>query len=125
MEVAIAYAHKSHRPSFPVSIRQGLDVSHAKAEEVLTRWGRGVSYHDFELALGDLTGLVVGDGFDEEILAMRAPIFEEKLLYAYVKANNLAIPPGFLKHSIDIILQKPGGERREARSRDLTELMRL
>jgi hypothetical protein len=124
-DVAMAYADRSPRASFPVSINQALAVSRANAEEVLTRWGRGVSFHDFELALGNLNELVVGDGFDEEVRALKPPSFEERLLYAYLKHKNLAVPPAFVRDSIDVILQKPGGERREARARDLADLMKL
>jgi S-adenosylmethionine-dependent methyltransferase len=125
-DVAMAYADRSPRASFPDSINRALAVSRATAEEVLTRWGRGVSYHDFELAIGDLTNLVVGDGFEDEILFMKPVSIEEKLLYAYWKAMKLTIPPGFVRQSIDVILEKPGGPKpSQPANRDLTELTRL
>jgi S-adenosylmethionine-dependent methyltransferase len=125
-DVAIAYAHKSPRASFPISINEALGISRERAAEALTRWGRGVSYHEFELAIGDLTNLVVGDGFDDEILFMKPVSIEEKLLYAYWKAVGLTVPPGFVRQSIDVILEKPGGPNPSPRAdRDLSALTRL
>lgn len=117
-EVAVAYAAKSPRPSFPESIAAHRAVSEAEAEERLIRWGRGVSYHEFELALGPLEDLVVGDGFDPEILGEKPIAIEDRLLYTYWRAAGLSVPTGFVRQSIDIILRKPGGPPAPRRVRE-------
>ena len=65
-----------------------------------------MSYHEFELALGDVEPFIIGDGFDPE------PYFgvslETRLLFSYVKHRQLRVAPAFVRDSIEIILQKPG-----------------
>ncbi len=110
-ELALAYAHKSPRDSLWPSLEASVAKGEAAATEHLIRWGRGVSYHEFELALGTsppLTDLVVGDGYDPEILATKGITLEERLLYTYAKAKNLRVPPAFFRESLDVILRKGG-----------------
>jgi 2-polyprenyl-3-methyl-5-hydroxy-6-metoxy-1,4-benzoquinol methylase len=108
-EVAVRYAECSPRSTFPESMRQALAVSEETAIEKLTRWGRGVSYHEFELALGDLEGLVVGDGYDPEILSIKGISVSERCLYTYWVAAGIKAPVGFVRQDLDLILRKPGG----------------
>src|SRR5439155_7437846 len=54
-EIAMEYAARVPRPDFN---RAFLPPEPPSAEK-LARWGRGVSYHDFELAIGSLAGLCV------------------------------------------------------------------
>jgi 2-polyprenyl-3-methyl-5-hydroxy-6-metoxy-1,4-benzoquinol methylase len=107
-ELALAYAHKSPREGFWASLEPSITKGEAEATEHLIRWGRGVSYHEFELALGNLNDLVVGDGFDPEMLAIKSITLEERLLYTYMTARNVRIPPAFCRESIDVILRKGG-----------------
>ena len=110
-ELALAYAHKSPRDSLWPSLEASVAQGEAAATEHLIRWGRGVSYHEFELALGTsppLSDLVVGDGYDPEILATKGITLEERLLYTYAHAKKLAVPPAFLRESLDVILRKGG-----------------
>jgi S-adenosylmethionine-dependent methyltransferase len=110
-DLAVAYAGKSTRPSFGPAINARLAESESAAVETVIRWGRGVSYHEFELVLGDLSGLVVGDGFDPEILPLKSVTLEERLLYTYATARGLKIPPGFWRESLDVIMRKPDPAR--------------
>lgn len=106
-EVAIDYARFSPRTNLASDMARDKARSYAAAEESLVRWGRGISYHDFELALGDLSGLVVGDGFDSEILSYKSYVLEEELLERYVNEKQIKVPRGFLRQSVDVILRKP------------------
>ncbi len=51
-DLALRYWRRSERPDF----RKAMDeaVHDGREAEALARWGRGVSYHDFELAFEDL-----------------------------------------------------------------------
>jgi hypothetical protein len=109
-DVAVAYAYRSPRAEFVESIGSAAKQGPATAEESLIRWGRGVSYHDFELALGGLGELVVGDGFDPEMLGIKPVTLEEELLYSYWCAMDIRVPVGFVRQSVDVILRKPGGK---------------
>ncbi len=106
-ELAVEYAGRSPRESFPPWIYREREKSEEAAMEALIRWGRGISYHEFELVLGDLNALVVGDGFDPEILPLKYVTLEERLLYTYATARGLKVPPGFWRESLDVILRKP------------------
>jgi S-adenosylmethionine-dependent methyltransferase len=109
-DMAVAYADRSPRPEFVEAIEKAAKRGQSAAEESVVRWGRGVSYHDFELALGDLGELVVGDGFDPEMLEIKPVTLEEELLYTYWCAMDIRVPVGFVRQAIDVILRKPGGE---------------
>jgi 2-polyprenyl-3-methyl-5-hydroxy-6-metoxy-1,4-benzoquinol methylase len=106
-ELAVQYAAKSPRPTFPESMRQALAISEETAIEKLARWGRGVSYHEFELALGDLARLVVGDGYDPEILCIKSISVSERCLYTYWIQSGMTVPVGFVRQDLDLILRKP------------------
>lgn len=105
-EVAVAYASMSPRKDFAQAIESAAKKSPAVAEELLIRWGRGVSFQDFELALGDVSRSVVGDGFDPEILCVKPLVLEEMFLGMYAMKHTATVPPGFYRRSIDVILVK-------------------
>jgi 2-polyprenyl-3-methyl-5-hydroxy-6-metoxy-1,4-benzoquinol methylase len=115
-EVALRYASRSPRPEFIKSMDQARAAPNP--HEALARWGRGVSYHEFELALGDLNGLVVGDGYDPEILSMRPILVEERCLYTYWVDAKIDAPVGFVRDDLYLIFQK-GGTKRSLRDRVL------
>lgn len=108
--VALPYASRSPRAGLRESIADVLPKGEARAAEVLARWGRGVSYHEFELALGDLTNLVVLDGFAPEMLEWLGLSVEEQLLIEYWKRKPIPVPIGFARKTIDVILRKPEGD---------------
>ena len=116
-ELAVQYAHKSPRADFAAQFPAGHGSRTPRATPTqaeitkLARCGRGVSYHEFELALGDLAPLVVGDSFDPEILLAphRHISLEDKLLFAFAPWHSPNVPPAFLRTAIEVILQKPGG----------------
>lgn len=115
-ELAILYAHKSPRGEFVKQFPKpdGPAVPGTAATlGKLARWGRGISYHEFELMLGELGELVIGDSFDPEILDAphREISLEERALFAFAAHHSPHVPPAFLRRSIEVILQKPGGDR--------------
>jgi 2-polyprenyl-3-methyl-5-hydroxy-6-metoxy-1,4-benzoquinol methylase len=118
-QLAIQYAARSPRAPFVQSMADELKLSEARAVESLARWGRGVSFHEFELALGDLSSLVIGDGYDPEILKIRPIHTPERCLYTYWKHANIQAPVGFVRQDLDLILRKPGGPAMQVREREL------
>jgi 2-polyprenyl-3-methyl-5-hydroxy-6-metoxy-1,4-benzoquinol methylase len=121
-EVALDYYQRSPRPDFCEAISIARSHSEAEARNTLIRWGRGISYHDFEIALGPVENLVLGDGFDPEPLAYYGVPLETRMLYTYVKKKELNIPPGFLREPMDLILQKPDPTAPLIRKRSTEEL---
>ncbi len=103
-ELAIAYAKKSPRPFFAID---GTDAVHS-----LYRLGRGVSFHEFDLAIGLDQLVVANDGFSPVLHSRRGmgnPHFERGLIAAFGQyASHL--PNGFAKASIDLIIRKGEGK---------------
>jgi 2-polyprenyl-3-methyl-5-hydroxy-6-metoxy-1,4-benzoquinol methylase len=109
-ELALRYADRSPRQDFRDQIAAACTASDIDAHLVLARLGRGVSYHEFELAIGDVEPFIVGDGFDPEPLGYFGVSLETRLLFSYVKQKGLPIAPAFVRDTIEVILQKPGAE---------------
>jgi S-adenosylmethionine-dependent methyltransferase len=106
-ELAIHYAAFSPREMLVQSIGDALKQSESTALNSMTRWGLGVSYHEFQVALGDLTDLVVGDGYDPEIFSDRPVSLAERCLYTYWKHPGVNAPVGFARELLDLIFRKP------------------
>lgn len=106
-DVAREYAAYSPRESLGADMRRAPDQ--ATANLLLARWGLGVSFHEFEAALGHLSGLVVADGFDPPLCDVMPVTLEERLLFTYWVARGVTAPVGFVRENIFLILRKPGG----------------
>ena len=105
--IAVEYASRSPRKRFRDLMQAAASESRKQAVEMLDRWGRGVSFHEFELVLGDLQGLIIGDGFDEEVLANEPLEYDEELLVSYFVHANIPLPLGFARRNLALILRKP------------------
>jgi len=120
-EIALDYADRSPRQDFRDAIAASRDISDAEAYEMLSCLGRGISYHEFEIALGNVDNYIVGDGFDPEPLRYFGVSLETRLLYTYAKRKHLRISPAFLRDTIEIILRKPGAIPAKVGKRSLAE----
>jgi SAM-dependent methyltransferase len=109
-DLALRYADRSPREDFRNEIAAARAKSDIDARLSLARMGRGVSYHEFELALGDVEPFIIGDGFDPEPLGFFGVSFETRMLFTYVKQKRLRVAPAFVRDTIEIILKKPGAE---------------
>ena len=85
----------------------------------IDRWGRGVSFHEFEIALGsDLEMKVVADGF-ESIITNPIPVTRiEAHLMRYMNDTLPEMPLGFCRASLYLILRKNSTARRPAKRWD-------
>ena len=55
------------------------------ALEAIVRWGRGVSFHEFELVFGDLGRHVIASNYDPVLFAERPVQPEEAILSRYLE----------------------------------------
>lgn len=124
VEMALDYAGWSPRAPYVDSLARARAYSEEGGREQLARLGRGVSYHEFQLAIGDDESTIVGDGFDPEPLSYYGVNLETRILYTYAQRKKLAIPPAFLRETIEVILRKPGGTGPSLRPRDLDKIVR-
>ncbi len=107
-EVAMDYAARTPRGGFNGDFAS-VD---AAASLRLARWGRGVSYHDFEIALGSLEGIAVAGEWQHRRDA--DPWFAEwwagteaGRYHAFLRGIAPAVPVPWLEEEIAVALRKP------------------
>lgn len=109
-ELCVRYAERSPRAELregvATTLRQG---GMPAAIEFFQRSGRAVGYEEFELALGDLQGLVVGDSYDDCMVKqpVRAVTIGDEIAAFAAGSAGASIPRGFLRPSLEVILRKP------------------
>jgi S-adenosylmethionine-dependent methyltransferase len=106
-ELYARYAEYSNRRRFNTSFSKFEQMSLQELDTAIMRWGRGVSYHDFELAMGPEYGsCLVANGFEEEILSWFEVTFEEELLRQYFSVKELNVPLAFSRMVLNLIFKK-------------------
>lgn len=104
-DICSLYSKKSPRDGFndefsSILPRDEIDMK-------MTRWGRGISYHDFELTLGgNYAEHIVANGFEPEILTWFPVNLEEEILRFYITEKNLHIPDALTRSVLNIIFKK-------------------
>ncbi len=106
-ELYVRYADRSPREGFNSCFTNFENIPLQELDTSIMRWGRGVSYHDFELALGKNHGrYLVANGFEEEILSWVDVSLEEELLRHYFLAKELDVPLAFSRVVLNVIYKK-------------------
>ena len=107
-ELYARYMKNSPRKGFNDIFSEYENMSLEALETKICRWGRGVSYHDFEIAMGsDYWKYIVCNGFEPEILEYLDVPQEEELLRMYIKQRQeLKIPSAFTRVFLNFILKK-------------------
>jgi 2-polyprenyl-3-methyl-5-hydroxy-6-metoxy-1,4-benzoquinol methylase len=80
-ELAVRYYKFSQRDDFVSAMDVAVQGGADGALETLARWGRGMSFHEFELTFGDLRQHVIASNYDELLMPVR-DISKEKLSLA-------------------------------------------
>lgn len=108
LDVRRRYHNRSPRQHFAYDIGNVSKASPKEVEERLTRWGRGISYHDFELALGEgVHDMIVADGWEPEVRAL-APVFkDDEILLDIFKKFEISANKAFARSWLYLILRKP------------------
>jgi 2-polyprenyl-3-methyl-5-hydroxy-6-metoxy-1,4-benzoquinol methylase len=103
-ELRLAYANRSPREDFA----KDLASPSKQDSEKLTRWGCGISYHEFELSLGcDIHSCVVADGYEREIVRRWPIVWEDEQLRRAFEHYGLCQGIGFTRHNLFLIFRKP------------------
>ncbi|WP_249011635.1 class I SAM-dependent methyltransferase [Conexibacter sp. DBS9H8] len=111
-EVALAYARHSPRRDFTDAISAAAAEGPAEAAEALTRWGRGVSFHEFELVFGDLAGHVIASSYDPLLFGERPVHADDVTLSRYLGRMRPDLAPNWSRYWLDVILTPAPRERR-------------
>lgn len=99
----LAYAVHSPREGF----RQDMANAPDKLMS-LTRWGCGISYHEFELAISQgVHQYVVADGWEPEIVRSIGVTVDDTTLLNQVAVFAPSVHRAFARRALYLILQKP------------------
>jgi SAM-dependent methyltransferase len=101
-ELALRYFHRSERTEFVKALKAAEDD--AGLREAFARWGRGVSYHEFELVFGDLRRHVIASSWEPMLLPERNIFREELALQRVLDQARPDLPPPFSRYWLDLIL---------------------
>lgn len=109
--LALRYYHHTQRQRIISVLDEAIGTSEQAAELALIRLGRGVSFHEFQVALGieDLGSVLVADGYEPEMLTWFPITLEERLLQTFFLARAVPAPIGFARFVLNVILRKPVG----------------
>jgi len=106
-DLAVLYARFSPRAPFNRQIAAPVDAASILA---LARVGRGVSYHEFELAIGDLSGLRVSslNGYNRRNpLRMAKWLLREVVFERMLRSRGPNLPAEFYEPQLSFAIQKP------------------
>jgi len=103
-ELALRYRHRSPRRDFVDSLDAAAGQGEDALREAFTRWGRGVSYHEFELVFEDLPARTLATSWEPELLPERNVHREELVLQAALDEIDPSLPPSFSRYWLDLII---------------------
>lgn len=113
-ELAVRWAHRAAREHLAQDFPLIPNAASASDQDVkLARWGRGVSFHEFELVLGDARKLdVVSDktGFlrrSNPLLFTHGLVTRARRYERFLERVAPGYHPGFFRQYLDLIIRKP------------------
>jgi len=103
-QLALDYYPRSERPDFRAAIDAAAQNGHAAGLEAIVRWGRGVSFHEFELVFGDLSRHVIASNYDPLLFPERPVHPDEVILARYLERWRPGLAPVWSRYWLDLIL---------------------
>jgi SAM-dependent methyltransferase len=103
-DLALHYARNSERGDFTTAMADAAGRGDRVEREALARWGRGVSYHEFELAFGHLPSHVIASNYDPLLMGVRPVQPDEQRLGRGLFDHRPDLPPVFGRYWLDLIL---------------------
>lgn len=100
-DLALLYASRSSRAAFPALLAQS-----ASPMETLYRLGRGVSYHEFDLAIGLSEFEAIQDGYSNLLKHRGINNFFEGALMYLLERYAPHVPAAFSKQFLEMVLRK-------------------
>lgn len=106
IELQLLYADRSPRAGFAdnIAAHRARQPGDAALKELLIRWGQSVSFHDFEIALGDVNDRVLSSGLHPNLMKLRPERPEEAPLRDFLRTTDVVVHPGFTRYYLDLIL---------------------
>jgi predicted O-methyltransferase YrrM/Flp pilus assembly protein TadD len=107
-EIQVLYAAKSPREDSRGEIGQARREGPGEALETTTLWGSGISFHEFELAIGDdFHKAIVLDGYENDITACCPVSPAETAIERLFSEFGINVHRAFTRSSMFFVAQKP------------------
>jgi hypothetical protein len=103
-ELALRWGDRSPRADFVAAMAAARKRGDAALREAFVRWGRGMSYHELELILGDLRPRALACSWEPALLGERDIHRDELLLQQTMDTATPDVPPSFSRYWLDIVL---------------------
>jgi SAM-dependent methyltransferase len=111
-DLAVEYYRSSSRVDFTASLDEAATRGRPAALDALARWGRGVSFHEFEVTFGDLSKHVLASSHDVLLFGERPVLSEEVALSRYMQRSRPDLDGSWSRSWLDVILSPdPFAER--------------
>jgi 2-polyprenyl-3-methyl-5-hydroxy-6-metoxy-1,4-benzoquinol methylase len=110
-EVKAEYYQHSPREHFVYDVGSCIRAHGADSPELgekFARWGRGVSFHDFEIVLGrDVHNMIALDGWEEEIKPLAPVKDDDEVLLDIFKRTGTKANKAFARSWLYMVVRKP------------------
>jgi hypothetical protein len=107
-EVRIRYAERSPRSMFREAIAEAGARGPEQAMERLVRLGNGISFHEFELALGEkVHDSIILTGHEQPMVKLHGVGPREKFVVSLFEDLKLKVSPAFTRLNMNFVMQKP------------------
>jgi SAM-dependent methyltransferase len=103
-ELALDYYDRSDRPDFTAAMDEAATQGRQPALNTLARWGRGVSFHEFEVVFGDLSKHVIASSHDVALFGERPVLPEEVTLLRFLQRVRPDLDGSWARSWLDVIL---------------------
>ncbi|MBO0727607.1 MAG: class I SAM-dependent methyltransferase [Acidimicrobiaceae bacterium] len=110
-ELARQYADRSSRRDFREQLLEARSRGPAAEAEWWTRFGRGLSFHEFELVFGDIEKFVLAGDYETVLWPSRPLLPEELPLAQDLGRQRPDLGPLWSRHWLDIVLSPVPIER--------------
>ena len=111
-ELAAEYYPRSARADFKAAAAAAAERGRDALLEAIVRWGRGVSFHEFELVFGDLSRHVIASNYDPLLFGERPVHPDEVILARYLERWRPDLAPVWSRYWLDLILSPVPVQRR-------------
>lgn len=106
--IQVRYAEKSPREDFRRAIADARAISEEVALATMTRWGSGISFHEFELAIGEsVHEWIVLDGYEPHITDLFPVSTNDQALQALFEQFQVKAHRAFTRRTFFFVVQKP------------------
>jgi S-adenosylmethionine-dependent methyltransferase len=107
-QIQVEYAARSPRHAFKQTMADARNQGVEQACMLMTRWGSGVSFHEFEIAFGEnVHSLVTLDGYEPEMTSFFTVTDRDLQIERLFSDSGVRVNRAFTRHYLNLALEKP------------------